>query len=75
MSLLVTIRIAAAPKTRLLAVAAAVEFDCLGLKSSSTRSGWSRSSSSKEISSASQRRRSGSKENARIVNISGPAGD
>ena len=73
MSLPVTTRTAAAPKTRLLAVAAAVEFDCLGLKSSSTRSGWSSSSSSKDLWSASHRRRSGSKENARIVNISGPA--
>ena len=74
MILLDTKRTAATPNRRLVVVAVAVEFDCLArLKSSSTRSGWSRSSSSKEFSWA--RRSIGSKERIVIVNISGSACD
>ena len=74
MILLDTNRTAATPKRRLVVVAVEVEFDCLArLKSSSTRSGWSRSSSSKEFSWV--RRSIGSKERIMIVNISGPACD
>ena len=73
MILLDTNRIAPTPKRRLEVVAAVVEFDCLGLNSSSTRSGCSRSSSSKDVSWL--RRNTGSKEKMMIVNISGSAGD